>query len=223
MSDELRAVLADSFLARLHSDAVAPLIADAERNEMPAGTKSSSRSSPGIRLVERGLLRIALQGPDGRAITQRYLRRGDIAGIPLLFHPEGGGECQAIVDTVFYRFRPEIWRAAARRDVRVAHALLEEVSRILISSLDHLVDGSLASMRQRVARELLDIAADHQVGSALVAPVTQQQLAEGIGSVREVVARALRELRDTGAVATVPDGIVIVDPQGLRAQLGAVA
>ena len=45
--------------------------------------------------------------------------------------------------------------------------------------------------------------------------VTQQSLADATGSVREVVARALRELRQEGAVATADDGITVLDPDVL--------
>jgi CRP/FNR family transcriptional regulator len=219
----MRAALAESFLSRLPADAVASLVAGAERIDIPASTRICAQDGrPSIRLVERGLLRIARASPDGRAITQRYLHRGDIGGIPAFFHGAAAAECQAIVDSVYYQFRFEAWREVAQRDARVAYALLEEVSRILHITMVHLVDESLASMRGRVARELLDIAADNQNSRELVAAVTQQQLADGIGSVREVVARALRELRELGAVATGPRGIVIVDPHALRAELDSI-
>jgi CRP/FNR family transcriptional regulator len=51
--------------------------------------------------------------------------------------------------------------------------------------------------------------------------VTQQSLADATGSVREVVARALRELRREGAVATADDGITVLDPTALT-RLAAV-
>lgn len=219
----MRGALAESFLAGLPADAVASLVVGAERIEVPASTRICVQDGPpSIRLVERGLLRIARASADGRAITQRYLHRGDVSGIPAFFHGAAAGECQAIVDSVYYQFRAEAWGEAAQRDARVAYALLVEVSRILHVTMVHLIDESLASMRGRVARELLDIAADDQNSRELVAAVTQQQLADGIGSVREVVARALRELREIGAVATGPRGIVIVDPQALRAELDSI-
>jgi CRP/FNR family transcriptional regulator, cyclic AMP receptor protein len=44
-----------------------------------------------------------------------------------------------------------------------------------------------------------------------VARVSQQELADAVGSVREVVARVLREFRLAGLVATAPDSVVILD------------
>ena len=42
--------------------------------------------------------------------------------------------------------------------------------------------------------------------------VSQQELADAIGSVREVVSRALRGLRAAGIVATSKDRVEILDP-----------
>lgn len=225
VADELAAAVAESFLSRLRPDALAPLLEGAHRIEVPAGSRICPPDARAeIRLVVSGLVRIGIVAADGRTISQRYLRRGDVGGIPAYFYGStGGGACHALLDSTYYQFRAETWRETAQRDARVAVALLDEVSRILIVSVSHLADEALASMRQRVARQLLDIAADRQQGRELIAPVTQQQLADGIGTVREVVARALKELRDRGAIATGTRGIVILDAQALRTELDVAA
>ena len=45
--------------------------------------------------------------------------------------------------------------------------------------------------------------------------VTQQSLADATGSVREVVSRALGQLRREGVVARNADGITVLDPDAL--------
>jgi CRP/FNR family cyclic AMP-dependent transcriptional regulator len=63
-------------------------------------------------------------------------------------------------------------------------------------------------VRQRVAAHLLDLASAQQHPSGrLVARVSQQELANAAGSVREVVARTLRDLRVAGIVATAADSV----------------
>jgi CRP/FNR family transcriptional regulator len=49
-----------------------------------------------------------------------------------------------------------------------------------------------------------------------VADVSQQELADAVGSVREVVARALRDLRAAGIVGTSTDSVEILDPVQLH-------
>jgi len=69
---------------------------------------------------------------------------------------------------------------------------------------------------QRVARHLLEIAATQQEpGAPLVARVSQQELADLAGSVREVVSRALRDLRGEGIVRVTRGGITVLDASRL--------
>ena len=50
--------------------------------------------------------------------------------------------------------------------------------------------------------------------------VSQRDLAEAVGTVREVVVRVLRELRQEGVVRTERDRIVIVEPARLIHEQG---
>jgi CRP/FNR family transcriptional regulator, cyclic AMP receptor protein len=75
-----------------------------------------------------------------------------------------------------------------------------------------------------VAAHLLDLASAQQVPRGrLVARVSQQELAESVGSVREVVARVIRDLRVAGILATSADRIVILDATRLYAESGGSA
>jgi CRP/FNR family transcriptional regulator len=90
--------------------------------------------------------------------------------------------------------------------------------------LEQTAVNAFGSVRQRVAAHLLDLASDRQrPGGRLVAHVSQQELADAAGSVREVVARALRDLRVAGIVATAADSVVILDPARLYAESGGPA
>jgi CRP/FNR family transcriptional regulator len=111
--------------------------------------------------------------------------------------------------------QPAIVRGLADRDARVATALLAETSERVLTFVAELSGNAFATVRQRLARHLLDLASERQAGPHLVAPLRQQELADAIGTVREVVVRVLRELREEGLVGTGRDGITIHDPVGL--------
>ena len=49
----------------------------------------------------------------------------------------------------------------------------------------------------------------------LIAPVTQAELADAVGTSREVVVRILRDLREAELVETGRDGIVLAVPERL--------
>ena len=224
MDDELRSAIRESFLASLPDQAVAALVEGAVRVEVPAGALTRSagqRPYAWVRLVSEGLLRIVRTVPDGRTITQRYLRRGEVAGIAGAFiapATPNTGRSDAIMHSVYYQFRHEVWRQTAERDAQVAVALLAELGRIAELSMEHMANRALASMRQRVVSQLLD-AAQYADGLDPVAPVTQQQLADGVGSAREVVARVLHSLREEHLVATRVGSVVLLDPERLRSEL----
>jgi CRP/FNR family cyclic AMP-dependent transcriptional regulator len=226
VDDELRGAIRESFLAALPDDAVAALVDGAVRVEAPAGTwvLTNPRLSPTVRLVADGILRIVRSAPDGRTITQRYMRRGEVGGIAGAFiapYARNPGRCDALVHSVYYEFRNENWRVTAERDARVAVALLTELGRIAELSMEHMANRALAPMRQRVIGQLLD-AAHYEDGSDPIVPVTQQQLADGVGSAREVVARVLHSLREEHLIATKVGSVVLLDPERLRSELSAL-
>lgn len=223
VDEELRDAIRESFLANLPADAIAALVEGATRFDRPAGTWVLSKPdhSPTVRLVVSGLLRILRSAPDGRTITQRYMRRGEVGGIAGAFiapYTRNPGRCDTVMHSVYYEFKNENWRRTAERDARVAVALLAELGRIAELSMEHMANRALASMRQRVVGQLLD-SARYEDGIDVVAPVTQQQLAEGVGSAREVVARVLHSLREEGLVTTQVGKVVLLEPERLRSEL----
>jgi len=96
----------------------------------------------------------------------------------------------------------------------VALALLGDFA----ERLDHLTelveDLSLRSVRGRVARFLLEHAEDDSVTERW----TQEEIASQIGTVRDMVGRALRSFADTGLLRIDRHQIVLVDRNGLEAE-----
>jgi CRP/FNR family transcriptional regulator len=110
--------------------------------------------------------------------------------------------------------------ALGRTEPAVGWLLARHIARRLYDTIDAVADTAFGSLRQRVARHLLDLAAV-QADGRLVAAVTQQALAESVGSARPVVGRAVAELRALGLVAAAPPGIAILDAEGLHHQTWA--
>lgn len=114
----------------------------------------------------------------------------------------------------FLRDRPD----AALVLIRMLVRRLSEASRDL---------ASLATQDSvgRVAKRLLDLAADHGVpssrGTRIELSLTQDELARWTGATRETVSRALRLMRQLGWVATDHRTITVLDPDALRERSGA--
>jgi CRP/FNR family cyclic AMP-dependent transcriptional regulator len=212
--------LEGSFLGKLPRDLVQGLIEGGMRLECPAGTTIYREGSAArTLLVVSGLLRVYMSSPEGRQVTVRYARGGDVLGIAVLVGGPADVGVQALEDSTLFRLDAATLTAAARRDGRVAWALAEELNRRLYASLEQTAVNAFGTVRQRVALHLLDLASAQQARRGrLVARASQQELADAVGSVREVVARVLRDLRLAGLVATMPDGVHILDPTGLHDQ-----
>jgi CRP/FNR family transcriptional regulator len=165
------------------------------------------------------LLRVYLMSLEGRQVTVRYARPGDVLGIAVLVGGPANVGVQAVEPSSLFRISQRTLKAAARQDPRVSWAIAEELNRRLYETLEQTAVNAFGTVRQRVAAHLLDLASAQQhPHDRLAALVSQQELADAVGSVREVVARVLRDLRIAGVVATSADRVVIVDAARLYAE-----
>jgi len=218
---ETEDALAHSFLAELPAEVISELRAGGERADYPAGTTVyQPGSEPRAALVVRGLLRVFLASLEARQVTVRYARPGDVLGIAVLVGGPASVGVQAVEPSGLFRLSSRTLLAAARRDARVSWAIAGELNRRLYDTLEQTAVNAFGSVRQRVAAHLLDLASAQQEPAGRV---SQQELADAVGSVREVVARVLRELRVAGVIATAADRIVILDAARLYAESGGSA
>ncbi len=217
---EIADAVAGSFLGGLPADLIDTLLNLGEIIDYPAGsTIYREGSNPRTLLVVRGLLRVYMSSPEGRRVTVRYARTRDVLGVAVLVGGPADVGVQTLAESSLFRIDSPTLTAAARRDARVSWALAEELSRRLYETLQHTAINAFGSVRQRVAAHLLDLASGQQRPQGrLVARVSQQELADAVGSVREVVARVLRDFRLERLVVTAPDSIHILDPAGLHDQ-----
>jgi CRP/FNR family transcriptional regulator, cyclic AMP receptor protein len=219
---DVQSAVSRSHLRELPADVLEDLLTGAVRVRIPAASvfHREGEGAPHLELVVSGLVRVYVMAPDGRTLTVRYCRPGALLGMMSLFTPgfTMPATVQALVDAELLRLSPAVARRAAAQEVRVTRAFLREQSERAISFLYEVPGSAFATVRQRMARHLLDLASES--GPELVVRVSQQQLAESVGTVREVVVRVLRELRTAGMVRTERDRIVIVDPGRLVAEQG---
>jgi len=220
VSADVRDALRASHFRDLPSEVLDELLDGAVRSSISAGSVAHRALDDDeyIELVISGVVRVFVTAPDGRTMTIRYCRSGELLGVMSLFSDEFTEPAtkQALVDTQLLRMSPATVRALAERDLRVARALMVELSERARNFVNEIPRTTFTSVRQRVARQLLDLASTDQHGrepnGELVVRITQQDLADASGTVREVVVRALRQLRDAGVVRTERDRIVVLDP-----------
>jgi CRP-like cAMP-binding protein len=86
--------------------------------------------------------------------------------------------------------------------------------------MEALAMAASASSRGLLAYQLLKLAERAGHGRILEVPIGQADLADIVGTAREVGARALRSFRDSGIVRTAHTRILITDPVRLSAIAG---
>jgi CRP/FNR family cyclic AMP-dependent transcriptional regulator len=217
--DAVAAAIAASNLRDVPADLVERLEIGARVATIAAGSTlhPEGETRPHFELVVAGLVRVYVGSPDGRTLTVRYCRPGAIIGAASVF---GRGfslpaTIQAIVDSKVLVLGPSVVRATARAHQPMTDAVMAELSERIQEFILEIQQGAFAPVRQRVARHVLDLASESQRRSALVANVSQAELAAACGTVREVVARVLHDLRGEGIIETRRAGVVVVDPAAM--------
>ncbi|HEX9093231.1 MAG TPA: Crp/Fnr family transcriptional regulator [Coriobacteriia bacterium] len=209
-----------SFLAGLPPLVRERLLEDAVILEVPAGVSifSATEAMDRTGIILRGIARTHLSSSDGRRLSVRFARPGAMIGS--LTDARSALSVHAVAPCVVLELSVATLREQMVEDGRVGLVLVAEISRRLRDTYATLASNTFGSMRERVARDLLDLAMESADSDYLVASITQQALADCVGTVREVVARVLRDFRREGLVATTDGCIEILDPDALAAIVG---
>jgi CRP/FNR family transcriptional regulator len=168
-------------------------------------------------VVQKGLFRIYVGAAGGRQATAYFIHPGQLMGKGVVRYPASNTHVHAVTDGVGTSLDVGLLSSLAHVDVEVCFALLTYYHSLLAHSTRVIAVRSLGGVTQRLAFDLLDRACDSQLKSGrLTVRASQQQLADSIGSVREVVARSLRELRDKQIVATGQNLVRVLDVERLE-------
>lgn len=207
----------ESFLARLPDRASRALLDTSIEIEAEAGQivhRERLSAPPMLLLVTSGLARVFVSSAHGREVTVRYARHGDVSGLASAI---GGGArhgVQAVSRCDLVIVQAEMLRYLARTDGEVAWIICNVLKDIVFEITDHLSSSVFRSVNERVAAALTDLA--RKEDDCWVVDANQQQIADAVGSVREVVARSLRQLRAAGLIDRENDRILLKDMASLR-------
>jgi len=213
-ADGLRAL--DGF-GSLSEPAAAALVANARiRSFSPTEPLfHEGESAHGIFIVLDGEVRVVRSSRGRRHVLHTERPGGTLGEAPFFDHDPYPATAIALsAVTVFYVERDGLSRAM-RATPDVALFFLSRLAgrvRLLLERVDRLATADVGT---RLCAYLLDHAA--RVDGPIIA-ITQESLAEELGTVREVVMRALRSLRQRHIIGSAGRGkIEIIDRPALRA------
>jgi CRP/FNR family transcriptional regulator len=217
-------ILADTRWADLPDSILSRMLAGAVVRHIPArGTIFGlGDSAPRAGILLAGTARAFIAAADGRQLSVRYARRGALlARRSYLLGGHSPVAIHAVTDVELLELDASPFIRLVETNTSVARMVLADLSRRLEDVYATVADAAFGTVREKVARHLLALSGDGHTGERRIAPITQQELADGVGTMREVAARALRDLRDEGVIATSPGSIEILDSARLAASLGA--
>ncbi len=210
---------ATDFLSFLGPTNRARFLAGSTRSTFPAGTiVTSAESEPIAFLLECGLARAYWSLADGRQTTIAILRSRELVGATTLTGLSPTSFVQLLTESTLISLNLEAVRELAATELEVASAMSKVLAMRLLDAIQMVAVCSLGNIRQRVAYDLLNRASESEffIGR-LDVRATHEELADSVGSSREVMSRALRGLRMEGIVETAPGIVRVLDPTRLAA------
>jgi CRP-like cAMP-binding protein len=215
------AAWAESFFGRLPARAQAVLRDSAVELQVDPGHvvhRELLTAPMPLVLVASGLVRVYVSSPLGRGVTIRYARHGVVTGLPGAIAGGTRHGVEAVTRCNLVMVPAAVLRHLARTDVEVAWTVCNVLKDLVMEITDHLSSSVFRSVTERVAFALVELT--HEEDGVWVVDASQQQLADSIGSVREVVARSLRQLRAANLIASNKSRIVLRDVPALQRLVG---
>jgi CRP-like cAMP-binding protein len=178
--------------------------------------------------IEAGRVKLIKTAKDGRVELLSIHGRGEMLGEIAVFDPEGGPRtASAVVMTDGTRIaglsREDLF-AWLHEHTNIAINMLQVMANRMRKNNDRLADLVFTDVPGRLAKTLLDLAVRFGTpdsrGLAVPHELTQEELAELVGSSRETVNKALMEFTNRGWIQRQGRTIIIFQPGKLirRAQ-----
>lgn len=207
------------FLTTLPIEIIRTLATAASCHRYEAGALLFTEGEPvaGLFLIEEGTVKICRYSKEGREQTLSLFNRGDTFNdVAALDGGPNPATAIAFTDVIMWRIaRPDLQQIVQRYPA-LAWALIESIARRTRHLVGLVQDLSLRSVKGRLAKLLLE-QARAQAGAQDSVPrmLTQEEMASRLGTVREVVGRALRSLVSSGLIELDRHQIIILDAERL--------
>lgn len=205
------------FLSLLNEECRSELLEGSRRERLPASTITVyAPGNQAVDLIEHGVIRAFQTAPDGRQASVAYLHSTELVGSPILLGVRHSYNAQLVTETTLLRLDGRKLLTLFETELNVSGALAVYLAHRVFRAHALLAVRSLGSMRERLCYDLLERACQAQLRSGhLSTEATHEDLANSIGSSREVVTRILGDLRRSGIVATTPGRVTVLDVERL--------
>lgn len=167
----------------------------------------------GLHIIEQGSVKLYRLSPQGRQYIVRVLQEGDTCNeVPTFDGGLNPVNVEALETTRVWIIDPEMLLHLVQPHPQFAQKVLDNFARNLRNLVRMVSELAFYQVTNRLAR-LIDETESEQRGGPTW---TQEQLAARLGTVREVVARSLKELERSGAIRMEERRIRVADREALQ-------
>lgn len=185
----------------------------------PKGSVIVFEDDPGdaLYVVASGQVKVVLVAEDGREVILSVLGPGSFFGeMAILDDEPRSAHVIAMEESNLLMLRREDFQARLRSMPDVAISLLKEISRRLRRADEKIGSLVLLDVHGRLAHLLLRMA-DEEQGDRITRKLTHHTIAQMIGSSRETVSRAMRNLVEQNVIEVTRTDISLKNRQALLA------
>lgn len=166
----------------------------------------------GLQILDRGCVKLYRLSPQGRQYIVRLVQEQDTFNEVSTFDGESNPvNAEAIEPSRVWVVEPDCVRELVRNSPPFAQKVIYHLGRNLRTLVRAVSEMAFYQVTHRLARLIASLPEGDLDGSSR-GRWTQEQLAARLGTVREVVARSLRELERSGAIRSKNRRIAIADP-----------
>jgi CRP/FNR family transcriptional regulator len=170
----------------------------------------------GLHIIQTGNVKLYKISPQGREMIVRTFGEGDSFNeVPVFDENVNPISVAAISNAEIWVVSCKVIRLAMQKHPEMATSIILNLTKNLRMLIGLVEELSFYQVTNRLAR-LIHQLPDEQLQGKNDQRLTQDELAARLGTVREVVARSLKELEHSGAIEVVRRQIQIVDEGVLK-------
>jgi len=213
-SDRIKVLLGNEYFDDLPDEMLKEISERMHLREYQRGDVLFWEGDPcdGLHIVDQGSAKIFRVSPEGRQYIVRVLQEGDtFAEVPAFDGGMNPVNVEALESCRVWVIDSEMLRELVGSHPTFAQKVLVNFGRMLRGLIRMVSEMAFYQVTHRLARLIEELPQDKSTPHW-----TQEQLAARLGTVREVVARSIKELERSGAIRIEDRRILIADREVLQ-------
>jgi CRP/FNR family cyclic AMP-dependent transcriptional regulator len=165
-----------------------------------------------VYFVLTGSLKVLVSDEDGREVILTMIGQGEIFGeMGVVDEEPRSATVTAVTPADLVTISKADFRRILQENFEVSLHLMRNLARRLRVADRKIESLALMDVYGRVARLLLDMAAEEGGGRIVKRKISKQDIAKMIGASREMVSRVMKDLQTQGLINETDEGIVLTD------------